>query len=299
MLSKCKIVIIISLLLLQFSHSIYAACCVQQYSEIDGVVVDSAAQLHDGKLNYTIGVASINDNDKNSLANYNRTKKFIASCQAHNIFYVDVFGDTPFRCAIDETQKVDLSAEGGNAFTLHPIRPINIKQQQLQEIQYGMDLHIISTKPLKYKKIVFSNLKGKELTYYTKLAQEKTKKLKIPVGYLKANRLKNQIYRSPESREMLPKKYRQNGFEFIFIPAYTIEYELGLDLVSAVFMKNKQGKVDYLGENRGCIVRPTVDVNNDGFSELVVAGCEPGEGGGTSVDSIYPKIKLLANWYVS
>lgn len=297
MLSKCKI--ITSLLLLQFSHSIYAACCVQQYSEIDGVVVDSATQMQSDKLYYTIGIAGINENDKNSLANYNRTKKFIASCQAHHIFYVDVFGDTPFRCAIDETQKIDLSDQGGNPFTLQATIPINLKQYLLLGNPFGMDLNIISTKPLKYKKIVFNNLKGKELSYYSKLAQQKTKKIKIPAGYLKANRLKNQIYRSPESREMLPKKYHQNGFEFIFVPAYTIEDELSLDLVSAVFIKNKQGKVDYLGENHGCIVRPTVDVNNDGFSELVVAECEPGESGETSVNSVYPKIKSLASWITS
>ena len=154
-------------------------------------------------------------------------------------------------------------------------------------------------KPLKNKKIVFSNLKGKELSYFTKLTQDRTKKIKIPEGYLKANKLKNHIFRRTESYEMLPKKYRQNGFEFIFIPAYTIEFELGLDLVSAVFIKNKQGKVDYLGGQRGCIVRPTVDVNNDGFSELLTAECEPGEGAWASIDTVYPKIKPLVFWNVS
>lgn len=291
--------VILGLLIFQCSNTVNANCCIDQFSSVDSIIVDSPATLQNGKLHYSIGSASIYDKDKNSIANYNRSKNFIVSCQAHKIFYVDAYGNTPFKCAMDATQKIDLSAEGGNAFTLQPTKPIKLNKQQLQNIQYGMDLHIISKKPLKNSTVEFSNLKGKELSYYTKLAQEKTKKIKTPVGYLKTNRLKTNIYRASDSYQMLPKKYRQNGFEFIFIPAYTIEDELSLDLVSAVFIKNKQGRVNYLGEQSGCIVRPAADLNNDGFSELVIAECEPGEGGGTGVETVYPEIQLLASWYSS
>ena len=300
MLKKIKS-IVVGLWAFLLSPSIFAVCCVNQSSGVDGIIVDSPSELQDdGSLRYVIGNAQMSDSDKNATANYKRTKKFIESCQAHNIFYIDAYVNTPFKCAMDATRKIDLSDEGGNAFTLQPLKPIKLDKldkQQLHNIQYGMDLHIISTKPLKNKTVSFINLKGKELSYYAKLTHKKTKKIKISNGYLKANRLKNHIYRSSESYQIFPKKYLQNSFEFVFIPAYTIEDELSADLVSAVFIKNKQGKIDYLGENRGCIVRPAEDINNDGFSELVIAECEPGEGGGTTIDAAYPRIKTLASWY--
>lgn len=297
MFNKYKIVI--GLFLFQLTSQTYAACCVSQYSAIDGIVVDSSAELQDdGNLHYTIGSASIFDKDKESKASYNGTLNFVKSCQAHKIFYVDAFSEIPFKCDMDVTKKIDISDEGGNWFTLQPLKPINVNKQRLHNIKSGMNVDIISTKPLKYINITFKNLAGKELSFYSKLTRIKTKKIKLGKGYIKSSQLKNNIYRS-EAYEVLPKKYTQNGFEFIFVPSYTLEDELSLDIVSAVFIKNSKGKIDYLGELSGCMVRTSADLNNDGFSELVLAECEPGEGGGTAVNSVYPKIKTLASWYVS
>lgn len=163
-------------------------------------------------------------------------------------------------------------------------------------IKFG-DIYTVSKTKLTHGNWLISQPTKSELAAAIKLAAQKLPMIPRESGYTYKSILgysntgiKRLYGRDNVKNQTL--KIRAGDKTIIIIPSLYIHDGMGGDLFSTIIAQDQQ-RFRFIGHAVGCLRSVGADLDYDGFPEVILETCEPGEGITISYVKLFPELKTL------